>query len=266
MTFMVLTTIMPTFTAITFADDEQASNDVIEEAEETEETSNEDLEENPTDDVSLEEEVVPEEEPVVEPEETQEEFPEETPIEEPINEPEEVPTEVLEPEENEPEVLPEEEKTEEVTEDPSEMQEITEDVEEKPVYNYVPLYKVFTPIINSILAYPLSRSAVITYEFGAIDELHPSRHNGLDFAISMGTPIIAAESGTVIKAEYYGGYGNCVFIRHDNGIETRYAHMSEVNVKVGEEVVRGQQIGLVGSTGHSTTTRVIERMMTVKRI
>lgn len=81
-------------------------------------------------------------------------------------------------------------------------------------------------------------------------------HNGTDFAASHGTPIYSTADGVVISAGWGQGYGNLVKIQHDFGIETRYAHMSKLLVKVGERVSRGQQVGAMGSTGRSTGTHL----------
>jgi murein DD-endopeptidase MepM/ murein hydrolase activator NlpD len=79
-------------------------------------------------------------------------------------------------------------------------------------------------------------------------------HRGTDFAASTGTPILAAGDGTVVRAGPYGGYGNYVRLRHSNGYETAYAHMSRFarGVRAGMRVRQGQVIGYVGSTGRST--------------
>jgi len=77
-------------------------------------------------------------------------------------------------------------------------------------------------------------------------------HTGIDLSSAMGTPIEAADSGTVIQAGWRGGYGKCVVISHGNGVATLYAHQSVIGVSVGDSVERGQVIGEVGSTGYST--------------
>lgn len=77
-------------------------------------------------------------------------------------------------------------------------------------------------------------------------------HTGVDFANPIGTPIAASDNGVVIKAGWYGGYGNMVEINHGNGIVTLYAHCSALLVKNGETVKKGQVIAKVGSTGNST--------------
>ncbi len=78
------------------------------------------------------------------------------------------------------------------------------------------------------------------------------RHTGLDFAGRTGTDIKAAASGTVVKAGYDGAYGNCVEIKHANGWTTVYAHLSDIDVRKGQKVQTGDQIGDMGSTGNST--------------
>ena len=77
-------------------------------------------------------------------------------------------------------------------------------------------------------------------------------HSGIDIDgyQSMGSPIVAADSGTVIKAEYYGGYGNCIIIDHGNGFSTLYAHLSSMYVGVGSFVSQGQTIAGVGNSGN----------------
>ncbi len=77
-------------------------------------------------------------------------------------------------------------------------------------------------------------------------------HNGLDIAVSTGTPIKAAADGRVNFAGWNGGYGILVIIDHGNNVETRYAHNSRLNVKVGQKVNRGDVIAYSGNTGVST--------------
>ncbi len=77
-------------------------------------------------------------------------------------------------------------------------------------------------------------------------------HTGTDFAAASGTPVRAAASGTVVSSGYAGAYGNRIVIRHGNGLETTYNHLSAIAVSPGQKVSTGQQIGRVGSTGNST--------------
>jgi septal ring factor EnvC (AmiA/AmiB activator) len=79
-----------------------------------------------------------------------------------------------------------------------------------------------------------------------------TNHMGLDIGASYGSPIYAVASGTVVLAEYYGGYGNCVEISHDSGYTTLYGHQSAIAVSEGQYVNQGDVIGYVGSTGNST--------------
>lgn len=77
-------------------------------------------------------------------------------------------------------------------------------------------------------------------------------HLGIDLAAPYGTLVKAADGGQVIQAGYFGGYGNSVMLYHGGGFATWYAHLSSINVSIGQFVQRGQVIGLVGSTGWST--------------
>jgi hypothetical protein len=77
------------------------------------------------------------------------------------------------------------------------------------------------------------------------------QHNGLDFAAPFKSPIYATGDGIVTYANGGTTYGNVVFVSHGYGFETRYAHMSQFIVSVGQKVKRGQVLGYVGNTGHS---------------
>lgn len=81
-------------------------------------------------------------------------------------------------------------------------------------------------------------------------------HAGTDFAAPHGTPIYSTADGVVIHADWQSGYGRLVKIQHEFGIETRYAHMSKIRVKVGQRVSRGDRIGDMGNTGRSTGTHL----------
>ena len=80
----------------------------------------------------------------------------------------------------------------------------------------------------------------------------PAMHSGLDFRSGHGDPVRATANGKVVTAGWNGGYGKMVEIDHGNDITTRYGHLSEIDVKVGQTVRVGQTIGRVGSTGRST--------------
>ena len=77
-------------------------------------------------------------------------------------------------------------------------------------------------------------------------------HSGVDLAAATGTPVRATSSGVVSKAEWFGSYGLFVAVNHGGGLQTRYGHMSRLNVVEGQSVRKGEIIGFVGSTGRST--------------
>ena len=81
-------------------------------------------------------------------------------------------------------------------------------------------------------------------------------HSGIDFRFSPGEKVRPTAPGKVIAAGWTGGYGNMVEVDHGNGISTRYGHMSEILVKIGDTVGRQNVIGLAGSTGRSTGTHL----------
>jgi murein DD-endopeptidase MepM/ murein hydrolase activator NlpD len=107
---------------------------------------------------------------------------------------------------------------------------------------------------DCIYLFPVPNSSEITQEYSA-------EHKAIDIAASSGSPVYAAEDGTVSYVQIWDGsydttgmmsYGHMIEIRHADGNTTLYAHLSEINVQQGEKVVRGQRIGRVGSTGNST--------------
>ncbi len=77
-------------------------------------------------------------------------------------------------------------------------------------------------------------------------------HDGLDIAAPVGTPVHAAEGGTVIYSGRLRGYGNVIIVRHDEHYVTVYGHNSENLVREGDSVARGQVIGSIGASGHTT--------------
>ena len=111
-------------------------------------------------------------------------------------------------------------------------------------------------IVKSLMKTPIN-GARLSSSFGM--RKHPilgfsKMHTGTDFAAPTGTPIMASGSGTVTRARWCGGGGNCVKIRHNSTYETVYAHMKNFakGIKEGKKVTQGQIIGYVGSTGMST--------------
>lgn len=110
--------------------------------------------------------------------------------------------------------------------------------------------------------WPIDRKRLRNDHIGAFNprRLHPKLgyvrpHNGIDLGGRIGDPVFATGDATVEKAfptGYNGGFGRFILLNHEFGYKTRYAHLSQVLVKPGERVVRGQLIGLMGSTGIST--------------
>ncbi|TGN74921.1 M23 family metallopeptidase [Streptomyces bauhiniae] len=108
-----------------------------------------------------------------------------------------------------------------------------------------------TSWVDPVKKYTLSAS----FDQGGSHWAH--KHSGQDFAVPTGTEVLAAHGGTVVKAGPNGAgdgpaYGNAVVIKHGNGLYSQYAHLSRVDVKVGQVVKTGQHIALSGSTGNST--------------
>ena len=111
----------------------------------------------------------------------------------------------------------------------------------------------------SLPSFVPARSYTLTSSYGfRYDPFHGrgAQHAGLDMAGAHGEPIYAAATGRVVRAERYGAYGNTVDIDHGRGIMTRYAHLSSINVSVGDRVEMGQRIAGMGSTGRSTGTHL----------
>lgn len=90
---------------------------------------------------------------------------------------------------------------------------------------------------------------VITSKFGW---RHGRPHNGIDVDLEVWDTVRCAWSGTVRMSKYYGGFGRVVIVRHDNGLESLYAHLHRLKVKPGDRVEAGDLVGLGGSSGHST--------------
>lgn len=126
----------------------------------------------------------------------------------------------------------------------------------QPVVNPVKLEHDVLDNVDKVCIYlfPVPGDNEITQEYSA-------EHKAIDIAASSGSPVYAAEDGTVSYVQIWDGsydttgmmsYGHMVEVRHADGNTTLYAHLSEINVQQGEKVVRGQRIGRVGSTGNAT--------------
>ncbi|MEW1721793.1 M23 family metallopeptidase [Streptomyces sp. NPDC093109] len=97
----------------------------------------------------------------------------------------------------------------------------------------------------------------LSASFGLGGSRWSHKHSGQDFAVPIGTAVHAAHAGTVVKAGPNGAgdgpaYGNAIVVKHANGTYSQYAHLSKVQVKIGQAVKTGQQIALSGNTGNSS--------------
>jgi murein DD-endopeptidase MepM/ murein hydrolase activator NlpD len=114
----------------------------------------------------------------------------------------------------------------------------------------------FDGALNKVpLRVPVTGEIDITSPFGVrVDPFLrvAAMHTGIDFRGEYGQPVHATAAGTVVNAGWSGGYGNMVEIDHGNGLSTRYGHLSEIDVKVGQPVRDGEVVGHIGSTGRST--------------
>jgi murein DD-endopeptidase MepM/ murein hydrolase activator NlpD len=109
------------------------------------------------------------------------------------------------------------------------------------------------PGLGSTLTYPLSGSLITSSGFGTRDPLFNStNHAGIDYAVPVGTAVLAAGDGVVTFAGVQSGYGNVVQIDNGGGISTLYAHLSSFNVSPGDTVSDGQVIAASGATGNVT--------------
>lgn len=126
---------------------------------------------------------------------------------------------------------------------------IAETVVKEPVAAVVRVGTKERPSTASTGTFATPYNGIVTSRFGS---RWGSTHTGIDLAGAAGSPVVAADGGTVISAGWAGGYGKLIKIRHDNGYETYYAHLSSINVSVGQKVAKREFIGRVGSTGNST--------------
>lgn len=112
--------------------------------------------------------------------------------------------------------------------------------------------KTKKPIVNGILLAVTPVQGRVTSRYGHVSSIRSGAHTGTDIACPYGTPIKVVASGTVTFAERCGSYGNLIKVSHGNGVETWYAHCSELYGSVGQVVKAGDVIAAVGSTGNST--------------
>lgn len=129
-----------------------------------------------------------------------------------------------------------------------------EEIEERVIEE--PVHQVVAKGTRKLLAFRGGNGRLAWPAGGGIVSPFGSRwgrtHLGVDIAAGQGSPVVAAENGTVASVGYEGGYGLCIDINHGGGVVTRYAHLSSSAVKSGQSVERGQFIGRAGATGNAT--------------
>ncbi len=130
-------------------------------------------------------------------------------------------------------------------------QSLNEDIEEK-IDEIEEEIEIESHTVQGIYLEVTPVSGIITSRFGNRESIRSYGHTGLDIAAPAGTPIRVTADGEVTFSGYSGGYGYVVKVSHGNGIETYYAHCSELYVSTGEKVKAGDIIAAVGSTGNST--------------
>ncbi|MFE9334336.1 M23 family metallopeptidase [Streptomyces sp. NPDC006925] len=104
---------------------------------------------------------------------------------------------------------------------------------------------------------PVGGEYELSASYGKAGGRWAHNHSGQDFAVGVGTPVKAVHKGTVVKAGPNGAgdgpaYGNAIVIRHDNGAYSQYAHLSQIDVKPGQQIKTGQNIAKSGNTGNSS--------------
>ena len=119
---------------------------------------------------------------------------------------------------------------------------------------------VLDTISNSkkLTGYPLPENTAIAFPYGW--QINPKNgdvffHSGIDLSAQAGTSVQAIGDGLVVFAQKQGSYGNLVIVNHSNGLQSRYAHLEDIKVSAGEEVLKGDLLGSVGTTGTPTLNK-----------
>jgi murein DD-endopeptidase MepM/ murein hydrolase activator NlpD len=125
--------------------------------------------------------------------------------------------------------------------------------------NVIKNLKLSDTYVGGEMMWPVPGNTIITSDFGM--RVHPitkqeTMHTGIDISAALNSTVVAAQSGTVIYADWYGGYGKVVIIDHGGGYSTLYAHNNSLLVAVGDVVSKGDTIAKSGSTGFSTGPHV----------
>lgn len=121
--------------------------------------------------------------------------------------------------------------------------------------NIIKNLKMSEVYVGGEMMWPVPGKYYISSPFG--ERIHPitkvySKHTGIDIPSKTGTPVVAAQTGTVVYADWFGTYGKAIIVDHGGGLSTLYAHNNEMYVVVGQTVKRGETIAGMGTTGYST--------------
>ena len=143
------------------------------------------------------------------------------------------------------------ERTVSINGEQEELRVLKDEVTKEPVQKVILVGTAERPpsVGDGVYIWPLAGGYTLTshygYRWGRL-------HAGIDLGTPTGNDVLAADGGVVVRAGYFGGYGYCVDIDHQNGQMTRYGHLSSILVSVGDEVYEGQHIAESGNTGAST--------------
>ncbi|UKO99646.1 peptidoglycan DD-metalloendopeptidase family protein [Nostoc sp. UHCC 0870] len=121
-------------------------------------------------------------------------------------------------------------------------------------FTATPKTAMFTTSVK-LSGYPFQQAREVTLPYGW--QINPNTgevffHSGIDLLADVGTPVEAIAPGKVVFAQEQGTYGNLVIINHNGGLQSRYAHLDSIQVKVGQQLNKGQVLGTVGTTGQPT--------------
>ena len=120
---------------------------------------------------------------------------------------------------------------------------------------YIKKLELAAVYVGGEMMWPVPNYYAISSYFG--NRIHPiskeyRMHTGLDIEAPRKTPLVAAQTGTIVFANWFAGYGKAIIIDHGGGYTTLYGHLDVISVKVGQVVVKGENIGQTGNTGYST--------------
>lgn len=130
--------------------------------------------------------------------------------------------------------------------------------DKRPVQFSTPIYNPITP--ETLTVVHTENSPATGGLFGKTRSGGTQLHGGVDIGADVGTGVLAAEDGVVTKAGVGTGYGNVIYVDHRGGFQTRYAHLSEMKVKVGDIVKKGELIGESGKTGNASGPDILPHL------